>query len=166
MLTQGGVVMPHSQASRSTIAPSLSPSEWDLLVGLPGRVLIAATSVERDSAKHTVAEGLAGIEAIAAGRASASRLVHDVVAAIYAERIADGDPQEFADRRSGIANVLAECRSAARTLENRATSADAAAYRAWLVDIATTVCSAARIQSQVTLAERRFLTDLSLALTV
>jgi hypothetical protein len=158
--------MSHTQASRSTTAPSFSPSDWDLLVSLPGRVLIAATSVERDAAKHTVAEGLAGIEAIAAGRSSPSRLVRGVLAAIYAEPHDDADTREFADPRSGIASVLAEARSAARTLEGRVADADADAYRDWLIDIATTVCSAARGGSRVAPAERRFLTDLSMALTI
>jgi hypothetical protein len=157
--------MSHHSASRSTNALSFPPSEWDLLVRLPGRVLIAATSVERDSARHTVADGLAGIEAIAAGRASPSRLPPDVVAAIYAEQIGDTDPWEFADPRSGIASVLADCRVGARILERRATCADATSYRDWLVDIAVTVCSATR-GGRITPAERRFLADLSLALTI
>ncbi|MCW2642130.1 MAG: hypothetical protein JWP76_4436 [Dactylosporangium sp.] len=158
--------MSHHPASRSTIAMSFPPAEWDLLVRLPGRVLIAATAVERDSVRHTVAEGLAGMEAIAAGRASPSRLLRDVVAAIYAEQAGDGDPREFADPRSGIASVLADCWVAARTLEKGASGADAAAYRHWLVDIAVTVCSATRVEGRTTPAERRFLADLSLALTV
>jgi hypothetical protein len=156
--------MPRHPASRSTVALSFPPAEWDLIVQLPGRVLIAATAVERDSVRHTVAEGLAGIEAIAAGRASSSRLLRDVVAAIYAEQVGDSDPREFTDPRSGIASVLADCRVVARTLQRRA--ADADAYRDWLVDIAVTVCSATRVAGRMTPAERRFLADLSLALTV
>jgi hypothetical protein len=89
-----------------------------------------------------------------------------VVAAIYAEQAGDGDPREFADPRSGIASVLADCWVAARTLEKGASGADAAAYRHWLVDIAVTVCSATRVEGRTTPAERRFLADLSLALTV
>jgi hypothetical protein len=158
--------MSHHPASRSTVAPSFPSSEWDLLVGLPGRVLIAATSAERGGAGHTVAEGLAGIEAIAAGRSSHSRIVRDAVAAIYAEQVGDTDPFEFADPRSGIASVLADCRVAARALESRAVDADAVAYRDWLVDIAITVCTAGRPVGLVTPAERRFIEDLTLALTV
>jgi hypothetical protein len=134
--------------------------EWDLLVGLPGRVLIAATTVAPDRSSHGVPEVLAGIDAIAAGRTSASRLVSDIVSVIFAEQLGEGDPWEFVDPRSGIANVLAECRTAARTLENRISSTDAAAYRAWLIDIATTACAGTQP------AERRFLADLTLALTV
>jgi hypothetical protein len=48
------------------------------------------------------------IEAIAAGSASPSRLVSDIVAVIYAEQLGEGDPWEFADPRSGIVNVLAD----------------------------------------------------------
>lgn len=158
--------MPHQRGSRSTVALSFPPAEWDLIVRLPGRVLVAATAVERDNIGHTVAEGIAGIEAIASGRASPSRLLRDVVAAIYAEQVGDGDPYEFAEPRSGIASVLADCRVAARALARRAPAEDAAAYRNWLVDIAATVCSANRAEGCATPAERRFLADLSLALTV
>jgi hypothetical protein len=148
----------------------LASKEWALLVTLPRRVLIAATSAERDSAKHTVAEGLAGIEAIAAGRASPSRLVHDVVAAIYAEPDLDDAPtaEEFTDPEVGIAGVLADCRLAARLLADRVPRADAGAYRDWLTDIATAVCSAARTGGifgfgavTVSPAERRFLDELN-----
>jgi hypothetical protein len=157
--------MPHHPGSQSAIALSFPPAEWNLIVRLPGRVLIAATAIERDNVRHNVAEGLAGIEAIAAGRASPSRLLRDVVAAIYAEQGGDSDPREFADPRSGIAGVLADCRVVARTLDRRAPFADAAAYRDWLVGIAVTVCAMTRVEGRTTPAERRFLTALSLALT-
>lgn len=160
--------------SRSSITTALrfTPAEWDLLVRLPRRVLIAATSAERDSAKHTVAEGLAGIEAIAAGRASPSRLVHDMVAAIYAEPDEDTPvAEEFTDTQAGIASVLVECRTAARLLTERAPAEDAAAYRGWLTGIATTVCAAARTGgvfgfggAGVSVAEQRFLDELARAL--
>src|SRR5437773_1936167 len=112
MLGPGRVAMPYQPTNRSTVA--FLPSEWDLLVRLPGRVLVAATSAGRDSAPdsaaQTVADGLAGIEAIAAGRGAGSRLVREVVAAIYAERDADDDLP------IGTGGVLAECRVAARTV--------------------------------------------------
>ncbi|GII21286.1 hypothetical protein [Planosporangium mesophilum] len=158
--------MSHHSTSRSPIALPFPPAEWDLLVRLPGRVLIAATAVRPEDARHTVGEGLAGIEAIAAGRASPSRLPHDVVAAIYAERAGDVDPREFADPRSAMVSVLTDCRAAARTLARRVAGSDADAYRDWLVEIATTVCSAGRPHGWVTLAEQRFLADLALALAV
>jgi hypothetical protein len=78
----------HPTSSRKlTDLASLSflPSEWELLIRLPAQVVIAATSMEADSAGQTVAEGLAGLDAIAAGRAFDSDLVRAVVAAIYAE---------------------------------------------------------------------------------
>src|ERR1041385_7511416 len=82
-----------------TTALHYTPAEWNLLLRLPAQVLVAATSAEHDSAKHTVAEGIAGIEAIAAGRASPSSLVRDVVTAIYAER--DGDAPDASDASDG-----------------------------------------------------------------
>jgi hypothetical protein len=142
--------MPQHPASRSTIAPSFAPEEWNLLVGLPGRVLIAATSA--DPAGGGVETGLAGIEAIASGRARSSRLVQDVVCAIYAERISGRRPGH-----DDPAGLLADCRAAARTLDRRAPDADAAAYREWLLHIAA---AAGRLP-----AVRRFQVDLLLALT-
>ncbi|MGC9667913.1 hypothetical protein ACNTMW_15320 [Planosporangium sp. 12N6] len=158
--------MPHHPPGRSTVALSFPRAEWDLLVRLPGRVLIAATLVARDRPTHTVAENLAGVEAIAAGRTAPGHLLHDVVAAIYAEQVDDIDPAEFADPRSGIARVLADCRTAVRILERRGATGDAAAYRDWLVDIAAAVCSAARVRGRAAPAEQRFLADLALALIV
>jgi hypothetical protein len=146
--------------------------EWDLLVKLPGRVVVAATSAEPDTSRRTVSEGLVGIDAIAAGRASASRLVRNVVGAIYEE--ADDDPpaaEEFPDRAAGIADVLDACRLAAGVLVDRVAREDVDAYRHWIESIATRVCQASRTGgvlgfggTPVTPAERRFLADLAAAL--
>jgi hypothetical protein len=160
--------------SQSTEMP-LSRQEWELLVRLPRRVLVAATSAERDSGKHTVSEGLAGIESIAAGRASGSRFVQQVVAAIYAEQDAADDEapaaEEFRDPAVGIAAVLEEARAAIRILNERMPLTDARAYGHWLLSIATTVCEAARSGGflglggvPVSPAEQRFLDDLRDAL--
>ena len=66
--------MPSQPAAgqRTGSAPPIAfaPDEWDLLTRLPARVMIAATSAEPDSDRRTVAEGLAGIDAIAAGKFS------------------------------------------------------------------------------------------------
>src|SRR5256885_7669493 len=94
-----------------TVTP-FTRAEWDRLVKLPGRVVVAATSAQVDSARHTVLEGLAGIDAIAAGRASVSRLVRDVVAAIYHEPDDDRPAaEEVLDRAARVAPGLARCRA-------------------------------------------------------
>ncbi|HEY2949200.1 MAG TPA: hypothetical protein VGJ53_12520 [Micromonosporaceae bacterium] len=148
------------------------PAEWELLIELPARVMIAATSAEPDRPRRTVAEGLAGMEAIAAGRAFDSDLVRTVVAAIYA-RSEDDQPavEEFTDRAAGLAEVLAACRAATRVLAARADPADSAAYRQWLQSIAARVCGASRSggvlglgRERFSAAERRFLADLGGAL--
>jgi hypothetical protein len=162
-------------SNRSAIWPSTEVpygrDEWELLVRLPGRVVVVATSAEADTARRTVAEGLAGIDAIAAGRASASRLVRDVVAAIYAEND-DEQPtaEEFHDRTAGIADVLAACREAGRVLSERAGREDRDAYRHWLESIAARVCQASRSGGLlglggplVSTAEQRFLAQLGAA---
>jgi hypothetical protein len=145
--------------------------EWARVVALPRRVIVAATSAEPDNPRRTVAEGLAGLEAVAAGRASDSDLVRAVVADFYAETEDDGPvAEEFVDRVGGLAAVLAECREATRLL-GRADPADSAAYRQWIQSIAARVCAAARSGGvlgvggeQVSAKERRFLADLGKAL--
>jgi hypothetical protein len=145
--------------------------EWELLVRLPARVVVAATSAEPDTSRRTVSEGLAGIDAIAAGRASASRLVRTVVAAIDEE--SDDDPpaaEEFEDPATGIAGVLDACRLAAGVLTERVGREDTDAYQHWIESIADQVCHSARSGGafglggpSVSPAERQFLTDLSAA---
>ncbi len=158
--------------------PSVHPvttftrAEWHLLVRLPGQVVVAATSAEADSPRRTVAEGLAGIDAIAAGLQSPSPFVRRVVAMIYAEHD-DGAPTatEFDDRAAGLADVLATCRRAAAMLAERCPAGDRAAYADWLLSIADRVCSASRSGgvlgiggARVSDAERRFQDDLGRAL--
>jgi hypothetical protein len=155
-------------------AMAFPPGEWELLTHLPARVIVAATSAEPDGPRRTVAEGLAGLDAIAAGRAFDSDLVRAVVSAIYAE--ADDDrpaAEEFTDRAAGLAEVLAACRRATDVLAARADPADSAAYRQWLQSVAARVCGAARSGGvlglggeHVSAAERRFLDDLAIALAL
>lgn len=186
------------------------PDEWELLTSLPAQVVIAATAVAADGevsahdrgarelaprahdARQTVAEGLAGLDAIAAGRAFDSDLVRAVVAAIYAENDGrspgSGRPQPAAfDGTDPIrqpeaagpaahehrrpAEVLASCRSVATVLNARADPADSAAYRQWLQSIAARVCEAASSGGLLGLggdllsdAEREFLDELGGAL--
>jgi hypothetical protein len=173
MLTFREVAMPSQPAAgqRTASAPPIAfaPDEWDLLTRLPARVMIAATSAEPDSDRRTVAEGLAGIDAIAAGTVSDSDLVRAAVAAIYAE--ADPDPptaEQFRDRHAGITEVLVNCRTASAVLARRADPADAAAYRQWLQNIAARVCGASRsgglFGARTSDSEHKFLADLNRAL--
>ena len=143
--------MPRQQASgnllsaRESALLAFEPHEWELLTRLPARIVIAATSAEADSDRRTVDEGLAGINAIAAGSDSKSSLVQATVSAIYAE--VDPDPptaEQVRDRSAGITEVLVSCRAAALVLDARATKADAQAYREWVESIATSVCGAAK----------------------
>jgi hypothetical protein len=141
--------MPYQPSARRPAAtegrrPAFRPDEWELLVRLPGRVVVAATSAEADSPRRTVSEGLAGIEAIAAGRDSASGLVRGVVAEIYHETDTPPAAEEYRDPAAGIADVLATCRAAADVLAVRANREDADAYRHWIEAIATRVCHAAK----------------------
>lgn len=153
-----------------------SPGECDLLTRLPAQVVIAAISAEVDTARHTVVEGLAGIEAIAGGRAFDSELVRAVVAAIFAEpdeaegsRATGAAAQEFADRSRTMVDVLATCRSATAVLAARADPADSAAYRQWLQSIAARVCAAAHPGAGDERCDdrgRRFVDDLGGALSL
>jgi hypothetical protein len=134
--------------------------------------MIAATSAEADSPRRTVAEGLAGMDAIAAGRASDSDLVRAVVAAIYAQS-EDDQPaaEEFTDHAAGLAGVLTTCEAATQVLAARADPADSAVYRQWLQTIAARVCGASRSRGvpriggdRFSAAEVSFLADLGAAL--
>ena len=170
--------MPRQSASgsllsaRESVLLAFEPHEWELLTRLPARIMIAATSAERDNDRRTVDEGLAGLNAIAAGSGSPSDLVRAVVASIYAE--ADDDPptaEQFRDRQAGITEVLVSCRAAALVLDSRATPVDAQAYRAWVRAIAEKVCGAARSGGVLGIgavthsqAEQQFLSDLAEAL--
>jgi hypothetical protein len=158
--------------SDAAVATIFTRAEWDLLVRLPGQVVVAATSAEADSASRTVAEGLAGISAIAAGLEVANPLVRAVVATIYAERDPESQPttEEFSDRAAGLAGVIRSCHAAAEILATRTETADSRAYSGWLLSIATSVCEASKSGgllgiggTRVGAGERAFLDDLSVA---
>ncbi|MEV4538877.1 hypothetical protein AB0J82_34400 [Asanoa sp. NPDC049518] len=131
--------------------------EWELLVRLPGRVIVAATHTGRPG--RSVREGLAGLDAMAAGRVFDSDLVRAVVAAVFAERVPSGPSRPARD-------LLDECRDAVRVLGERADPADSAAYRQWVQSIAARVCTGGRGPAAVQLGpvDRRFLADLGHAL--
>jgi hypothetical protein len=126
------------------VASAFAAEEWRLLVKLPADVMVATVSIEDDGPRQTVAEGLAGLDAIAAGRGWDSDLVRAVVAAIYAEPEEDRaqEPTGPDDPAARRARVLADCRRAVETLRAGADPADAAAYRHWVQQVAVRVCAA------------------------
>ncbi|MDG4836564.1 hypothetical protein O7631_08545 [Micromonospora sp. WMMD967] len=154
------------RAAPSTTS-AYSAAEWDLLTGLPGRVLVAATASGPGRAERGVMAGLAGLDAVAAGRAFDSDLVRAVVAAIYARH--DGTPQPT-EQLTDLVDLLAACRAANRVLRRRADPADSAAYRQWVQSVAARVCRAVpspgerRVDHLATPADRRFLDRLGAAL--
>ncbi|MEU7618065.1 hypothetical protein AB0M91_29570 [Micromonospora rifamycinica] len=116
-----------------------STREWGLLTTLPGRVLVAAASPGPGRPARTVAAGLVGLDALAAGRASDSDLVRAVVATIYAR---DDSPTTPTGGLAGVADLPPVCRAAVRVLRRRADPADSAAYRQWVESVAVRVCRA------------------------
>lgn len=136
-----------------------SAEEWDLLTDLPGRVLVAAASPAPGRPPRGVAAGLAGLDAVAAGRAFDSDLVRAVVAAIYARH--DGSAARD-ERLTDLVDLLAACRAAARVLRRRADPADSAAYRQWVQSVAARVCRTGNDGSSP--SDRRFLDRLGGAL--
>lgn len=133
-----------SRDARLAATAGYSPNEWRLLTRLPGRVIVAASSPDPGNPARAVAEGLAGLDGIAAGRAFDSELVRAVVAAIYAESD-DGRSAPVRDHHAdhGRAELLRSCRDAVTTLARRADPADSAAYRQWVQSVAARVCRAA-----------------------
>ncbi|GGO03780.1 hypothetical protein GCM10011576_04520 [Micromonospora parathelypteridis] len=144
-----------------------SAAEWDLLISLPGRVLVAAAASGPGRPERGVLASLAGLDAVAAGRAFDSDLVRAVVTAIYARH--DGTPQP-SERLTDLVDLLAACRAASRVLGRRADPADSAAYRQWVQSVAARVCRAVpgpggrRVDQPATPADRRFLDRLGAAL--
>ncbi|HEY2947138.1 MAG TPA: hypothetical protein VGJ53_01870 [Micromonosporaceae bacterium] len=150
--------------------------EWGLLVGLPQSVLTAAAAAEPVGLRRTIAEGDAGLAAIAAGRQSASPLV----AAVAEEVISRvGDPEEGeqlsvirpAEPAEAVASALDRAREAVALLADRVGEGDAGAYRYWLVSIADEVVGAppagappAPGTDPVTEPERRFRDQLATVL--
>ncbi|RKR91561.1 hypothetical protein BDK92_5961 [Micromonospora pisi] len=125
-----------------------SDDEWGLLVGLPQAVLTAASAAESNGTRRTRTENAAGLDAISAGRESASPLV----AAVAGEAIArTGDPEtgeelpviEPDDPQAMIADVLQRAKTAAALLADRMHEGEVGAYEHWLVEIADQVVSAA-----------------------
>ena len=151
--------MPYRALRRRPVARRLRPADWDLLVRLPGRVLLAAVSAGASAGDGGPAgDPLAGLDAIAAGRSSPSAVVSALVTVIFAER-AGTDRAGFTEAEPASEQLLADARAAVRTLDRRATPADAAAYRDWLADIAAAGCG-----DPATPGGRRFQVDLLLAL--
>jgi hypothetical protein len=154
-------------------ANRFAAEQWRLLTHLPAEVMIATIELHDDGPRRTVAEGLAGLDAIAAGRGSDSDLVRGVVAAIYSEPEEDRPEPvpahaELDARRSA---VLAGCRQVAEILRRGADPADAAAYRHWVQQVAVRVFGASRSGGVLGLSgevvspdEREFLDDLAAAL--
>jgi hypothetical protein len=128
---------------RATTA-GYAADEWQLIIRLPGRVIVAASSTGADNPVRAVTEGLAGLDGIAAGRSFDSELVRAVVAAIYAESD-DGHsaPVQAGHADGGLGELLRSCRVAVQTLARHADPADSAAYRQWVQSVAARVCRAA-----------------------
>ncbi|WFE38299.1 hypothetical protein [Micromonospora sp. WMMD998] len=135
-----------------------SAAEWDLLTDLPGRVLVAAASPAPGRPPRGVAAGLAGLDAVAAGRAFDSDLIRAVVTAIYARH----DGADRGERLTDLVDLLAAARAAVRVLRRRADPADSAAYRQWVESVAARVCRAGATPPSP--ADRRFLDRLGGAL--
>ncbi|MGR6317062.1 hypothetical protein Q2K19_07685 [Micromonospora soli] len=136
-----------------------STAEWDLLTDLPGRVLVVAASAAPGRPPRGVGAGLAGLDAVAAGRGFDSDLVRAVVAAIYARH--DGGAARD-ERLTDLVDLLAACRAAVRVLHRRADPADSAAYRQWVESVAARVCRTG--EGGPSPADRRFLDRLGGAL--
>jgi|SRR5215467_8403447 len=140
-----------------SIDTTFTRAEWTLLVRVPGQVVTAATAAGQDQGAGTVAQALAGLDAIAAGRGSPNALVRQVVGAIYAERDAEAGPL------GGREAVLDACRQAARIIAGHSLE-DRDAYRDWVLWAAERVCAAGGPGDTPGDAGQRLLADLATAL--
>ncbi|MGC5030044.1 hypothetical protein [Micromonospora sp. DT229] len=147
-------------------AAGYSATEWALITDLPARVIVLAARPGPDRPDPGVAAGLAGLEAIAAGRAFDSDLVRAVVATIYSRHDGVTPP---ARPPADLVEVLAACRAVIRVLDRRADPADSAAYRQWVQSVAARVCRAGsqtRPEEGSAPADRRLLDRLGAALAL
>jgi hypothetical protein len=131
-----------TRLSHAALSLAFSRDEWELVVTLPRRVLLAAVAAAPAGGRRA-AEGIAGIEAIASGLASSSALVREIVGAIYAESVPDTE-ESAADAGVTTVRTLAACRYAAQVVAARTGIDDAAAYRGWLLHIAAVVSGVAQ----------------------
>lgn len=162
---------------RERVASAYSPAEWRLLTRLPGQVIVAAmlTGAGPATRTRTVRSGVAGLAAIAAGRASDSDLVRAVARDIYAGAEEWPAGGRTVDRAAAVVGLFPTCRAVARLLAE-SDPADSAAYRQWVQSVAARVCAArhrdprtgeaARRAGEAPLCavDRRFLDDLGVAL--
>lgn len=165
---------PTSSAPLRWVASGFTPADWRALVRLPAEIMIAAISVPETGHRRTVPEGLAGLDAIAAGRSSDSDLVRAVVAAIFAEPEEERALQQppTAEQAGQGSGLLDDCRRAVEILRAHADPADGAAYRHWVQQVAVRVCAASRSGGvlgfggeQLSGAERSFLDELGAVLS-
>jgi hypothetical protein len=149
-----------NQPRQSAVALAFDRDEWELIVTLPRRVLMAAVAAAPADGRRA-AEGIAGIEAIASGLASTSPLVREVVGSIYSESY--HDPEALPGDGDVITvQTLAACRYASEVVANKCGAPDANAYRDWLTHIAAVVTGVAQgvalpQPGRIGLAESRFL---------
>jgi hypothetical protein len=136
----------HSERSPQGRATSLvfPPDEWLLVTRLPARIVIAVSLAEPDPPWRTVAQGIAGLDAIAAGRIWDSDLVRAVVAAIYAEDGGDRATEHLPCPGGDLSGTLAACRAVRAVLVARADPGDCAVYCQWLEHIALRMCAVPR----------------------
>ena len=158
-----------NQPSRLPMALHFDRDEWEMLVTLPRRVLIAASTATAEGPEPGVADGLAGLAAIASGHDSPSQLIREVVAAIYAESLHDEASSSEAEPPGNRSRTLAAAERVSEVLADRVDAADASAYVRWLGDIASAVAGASATSGgapvhRVRLADHGFLDDLRSAL--
>jgi hypothetical protein len=166
------------QLCHVTYETIFSDEEWSLLVGLPQSVMSAASAVEKNSTRHTLAESGAGLDAVSDGRASGNPLV-EAIAKEMVFRVG-GDPELGeeppvvvvpSDATTYVAETLSRAKQASALLAEKVDEGEAGAYRHWLVTIAEQVVEAASSGGilgiggeQVTAAEGAFVHQLSEAL--
>lgn len=130
-----------AEPARLSVSSAFDRDEWELIVTLPRRVLLAAVAAAPVEGR-TAAEGIAGIEAIASGLASPSGLVRETVASIYQESFFAA--VEAGSHEAAAEPTLAACRYAAELLASRVDRAEAEAYQQWLLHIAAVVSGVAQ----------------------
>jgi hypothetical protein len=125
-----------------------SPVEWTILTELPIRVLAASMRADESGDFGLLLQQATGLAELSskANEYASSTLVQRVFAHYKSD--GDGEAQTLQLSEQWIERLLPDtlqrARQASEILDAKATGADAAAYKLWLLETAAAVCAAAR----------------------
>jgi hypothetical protein len=154
-----------------------SPVEWTILTELPIRVLAASMRADESGDFGLLLQQATGLAELSskANEYASSPLVQRVFEHYKSD--GDGEAQTLQLSEQWIERLLPDtlqrARQASEILDDKASEADAAAYKLWLLETAAAVCAAARTGGflgfggeRISEKEQAFLDDLADAFAI